>query len=115
LISSFQSLAQPSQESFLQRQGIVASTFNLDSACNLVNSEPRLPGYSSLCILLVISAVDASLHIAMDKYAMFAVTCSEKFLDMYIDIVEAENDIWVAEHAQGNPYIRQLKVSWLSP
>ena len=65
-------------------------------------------------ILLVILAVDASLHIAMDKYAMFAVTCSEKFLDMYSNLIEAENDIWVAEYAEGNPYIRQLKVSWLS-
>jgi hypothetical protein len=74
-----------------------------------------LPGFSALCVLLVILAVNASLHIAMDKYAMFAVTCSEKFLDMYIDIIEAENDIWAAEHAKGNSYIRQLKVSWLSP
>jgi hypothetical protein len=29
----------------------------------------------------------------MDKYAMFAVTCSEKFLDMYIDIIKAEREI----------------------
>jgi len=81
-------------------------------ACNVVHSEPRFPGRTALCVLLVISAADASLHIAMEKYAMFAVTCSEKFLDMYIDIIEAENDIWVAVHTQGNAYIRQLKVSW---
>jgi hypothetical protein len=28
------------QERFLERQGIVDPMFNLDAACNLVNSEP---------------------------------------------------------------------------
>ncbi len=42
----------------------------------------------------MILAVDASLHIAMDKYAMFAITCSHKFLDKYIEIITAENKVW---------------------
>jgi len=32
--------------------------------------------------------VDVSLHLAIDKYAMFAVTRSHKFLDVYIGIVK---------------------------
>jgi len=58
-------------------------------------------------------AVDASLYIAMEKYAMFAVTCSEKFLDMYIDIITAENEIWASRHAEGKRYVRELQVSRL--
>jgi len=37
---------------------------------------------SAFLVSRIIPAVDTSLRIAMDKYAMFAVTCSEKFLDM---------------------------------
>jgi hypothetical protein len=54
--------------------------------------------------------VDPWLHTAMDKYAMFAVTCSHKFLDMYIDIIKAENEIWVKSLEVGNSYVRKLKV-----
>jgi len=65
-------------------------------ACNLVNSELICLVVSAFyALLLIISAVDASLHIAMGKYAMFAVTCSHNsFLDMYLNIIEAENEPW---------------------
>jgi hypothetical protein len=61
-------------------------------------------------VLIIILAVDPWLHTAMDKYAMFAVTCSHKFLDMYIDIIKTQNEIWVAHHEAGDSYVRKLKV-----
>ena len=82
----------------------------LDDASNLVNSEPRFSDLSICLILIIILAVDPSLHTAMDKYAMFAVTCSHKFLDMYIDIIKAQNEIWVSHYAAGYSYVRKLKV-----
>jgi hypothetical protein len=54
--------------------------------------------------------VDPWLHTAMDKYAMFAVTCSHKYLDMYIDIIKAENEIWATHRAARVAYVRDLKV-----
>ena len=68
---------------------------------------------SACLVLLIIPAVDLVLHIKMDKYAMIAVTCSEKFLDKYTDIITAENRIWASRHAEGKRYIRELQVSWL--
>jgi len=50
----------------------------------------------------------------MDKYAMFAITCSHKFLDKYIEIITAENKKWQSQLAAGTGYIRALKVSWLA-
>lgn len=78
-------------ESFLGSQGIVDHIFRLDDASNLAN-------------------VDAALHIAMDKYAMFAITCSHEFLDKYIAIITVENDRWLHEIEKGSMYIRKLKV-----
>lgn len=64
----------------------------------------------------VILAVDASLHVAMDKYAMICITCSEKFLDKYIKIITAENEAWESHLANhGEDYLRNLKVSWVRP
>ena len=64
-------------------------------------------------ILVIILAVDPWLHSAMDKYAMFTVTCSHRYLDKYIDIIKAENEIWVTRRDAGIPYVRDLKVRWL--
>jgi hypothetical protein len=68
------------QESFLRSQGIVTHVFSLDAACNLANSE-LVCLVAQYFLLLVISAVVASVHTAMDKYAMFATTFSHDFLD----------------------------------
>jgi hypothetical protein len=101
------------QQNVLQKQGIVGPTFTLDDVCNLVNSEPRLPDRSIYLILIIILAVDPWLHSAMDKYAMFAVTCSYKYLDMYIDIIKAENEIWVTHREAGLLCTEaESKVTW---
>ena len=50
----------------------------------------------------------------MDKSAIFAVTCSHKFLDMYIDIIKAENEVWLSHYERGEPYTR-MKASCLGP
>lgn len=55
----------------------------------------------------VIFTVDASLHVAMDKYAMFAITCSEDFLDKYIKLITAENEKWQTHFADGEIYAQK--------
>jgi len=90
---------------------IVNHVFSLDEACNL--ALVCLVALHFLSHLLVISAVDASLHITMDKYAMLAITCSDKFLNMFIEIIAAENNEWLSRIAKGQRYMRELKVSWL--
>jgi len=54
--------------------------------------------------------MEMGLLIAMDKYAMFAVTCSHVFLDKYIDIIKAENDVWASHSERGIVYMRELKL-----
>ncbi|KAJ3499108.1 hypothetical protein NLJ89_g10134 [Agrocybe chaxingu] len=62
-------------ERFLSERGIVSLGFNLDEPSNLTN-------------------LSSMLHIAMDKFDMFAVTCSEPSLDALITLVQRENDKW---------------------
>jgi len=99
------------QETFLRSQGIVDHLFNLNDPCNLANSELVFTWSPASSVLLVLSTVDASLHIAMDKYAMFAVTCSHNCLDKYIEITTAENEQWISHLANGKSYTRDLRVS----
>ena len=44
---------------------------------------------------------------------MFAITCSHKFLDKYIEIITAENDEWRSQFANGRSYTQELQLSWL--
>ncbi|CAA7266395.1 unnamed protein product [Cyclocybe aegerita] len=64
-----------STEHFLSECGIVSLGFNLDDPSNLTN-------------------LSSMLHIAMDKFNMFAMTCSEPSLDALITLVQRENDKW---------------------
>ena len=43
----------------------------------------------------------------MDKYAMFAITCSENFLDKYIKLITAENEKWQTHFADGEIYAQK--------
>lgn len=81
-------------EYFLERQGIINGVFDLDHVSNLAN-------------------LDASLHNATDKYAMFAVTCSHEFLDLYIKHITSENEKWAALHSEGKVYTREPNVNRL--
>ena len=47
----------------------------------------------------------------LDKYALFAVTCSLTTLDQLIDLVGAENAILQTEFDDGRVYTRRLVVS----
>jgi hypothetical protein len=44
----------------------------------------------------------------LDKYALFAITCSLTTLDQPIDLVEVENTISQQEYDKGVGYIRKL-------
>ncbi len=94
------------QEGFLHSQGIVDHIFSLDNTSNLANSE--FVGLVALhfLVLLIIPAVDALLHITMDKCAIFAIACSHKCLDDYIEIIAAENEVWLSHLAKGKCYTR---------
>lgn len=47
----------------------------------------------------------------LDKYALFAVTCSLTTLEKLIDLVEAENAVLQTEFDDGRVYTRRLVVS----
>ena len=44
----------------------------------------------------------------LDKYALFAVTCSRTTLAQLIDLVERENGTLQSEYDERRPYIRRL-------
>ncbi|KDR71111.1 hypothetical protein GALMADRAFT_229754 [Galerina marginata CBS 339.88] len=78
-------------ELFLFVQGIVCPIFTLNHPSNLTNLDPRL-------------------HSAMDKFAMFAVTCSQATLDALAEIIQKENKVARERAEEGTPYIRNLKI-----
>jgi hypothetical protein len=49
----------------------------------------------------------------MDKFAMFAVTCTHATLDAMIEIIERENELVGRRRAGGVYYIRDLEVTVL--
>jgi hypothetical protein len=85
-------------------------TFTLDHPSNLTNRESH--SASSIHVHWVNdSAVDSRLHIAMDKFAMFAVTCTHATLDGLIEILEKENEAARERAEEGAGYLRNLKVT----
>lgn len=57
------------------------------------------------------SAVDSRLHSAMDKFGMFAVTCTQATLDAFIEMVQKENEVARERAEEGTDYARNLKVN----
>jgi hypothetical protein len=47
----------------------------------------------------------------MDKFAMFAVTCTHATLDGLIEILEKENEAALERAEEGTGYTRNLKVA----
>jgi len=76
------------EDSFISL-GIVHIFFHLNDATNLTN-------------------VDCGLHVMLDKYALFAITCSLTTLDKLINLVEVENAISQKEFDAGRIYFRRF-------
>ena len=51
------------------------------------------------------------LHAAMDKFAMFAVTCSMTSLDALIELITTENLKVQQKRQEGSNYSRTINVS----
>ena len=61
-----------------------------------------------LILQSLLTQVDRGLHVMLDKYALFAVTCSQTTLDQLIDLVERENAILQTEFDKRLSYTRRL-------
>ena len=55
--------------------------------------------------------VDRTMHVALDKYAFFAVTGTLATLEYLIGLLETENAKWQGHHNQDIRYTRVFKVS----
>ncbi|KAF9483394.1 hypothetical protein BDN70DRAFT_873902 [Pholiota conissans] len=80
---------------FLSAIGVARTGFTLDHPSNLSN-------------------LDAGLHSAMDKFAMFAVTCTQATLDVLIKIIQRENEIEQQGFDDDRDYIRNLEITRVS-
>ena len=89
---------------FLFSQGIVSPTFTLDHSSSFTNCESHLA--SSIHLLWVNdSAVDSQLHsTVVDKFVMFAMTCTHATLEGLIKILEKENEATWERAEEGTGY-----------